>query len=218
MNIRYITSMLLAAILLLLSIYSAAEESLVLTPVADTNVNGLWWNPEEPGWGVSITQQQDVIFAVIFAFNQNGFSSWHVASNCEITNDACEGEVYEVIGGSEVMQDWNGDNKIVNPVGNVRFIFDSVNKVKMTLTIGDQQTEKSLVRQIFRSSPNQETLCLAEQRKADACIAVYDPVCATVNAQCVTTPCDPVKETFSNSCVACINESTVSYVDGECPL
>ena len=49
------------------------------------------------------------------------------------------------------------------------------------------------------------TECLPEQRGIDACIEIYQPVCATVNVQCVTIPCDPVQETFANSCKACIN-------------
>jgi len=58
--------------------------------------------------------------------------------------------------------------------------------------------------------------CLPEQRNADACIQIYQPVCATVNVQCVTEPCNPVKETFSNSCHACVNELVEGYVIGEC--
>ena len=62
------------------------------------------------------------------------------------------------------------------------------------------------------------TACLREQRNADACIEIYQPVCATVNVQCVTTPCDPVQETYANSCKACMNSLVSSYTEGECPI
>jgi hypothetical protein len=62
------------------------------------------------------------------------------------------------------------------------------------------------------------TECLPEQRNVDACIEIYQPVCATVNVQCVTTPCDPVQETFGNSCEACANSLVSSYAKGECPV
>ena len=62
------------------------------------------------------------------------------------------------------------------------------------------------------------TECLLEQRNVDACIEIYQPVCASVNVQCVTTPCDPVKETYSNSCKACMNSLVSSYKEGECPI
>jgi len=62
------------------------------------------------------------------------------------------------------------------------------------------------------------TECLLEQRDVDACIEIYQPVCGTVNVQCVTTPCDPAQETFANSCKACTNSLVISYTNGECAV
>ncbi len=62
------------------------------------------------------------------------------------------------------------------------------------------------------------TACLPEQRDVDACIEIYQPVCGTVNVQCVTTPCDPVQKTFENSCKACTNSLVSSYTNGECTV
>ncbi len=62
------------------------------------------------------------------------------------------------------------------------------------------------------------TECLPAQRDVDACIEIYQPVCATENVQCVTAPCDPVQETFANSCKACKNSLVSSYTKGECPI
>ena len=58
--------------------------------------------------------------------------------------------------------------------------------------------------------------CLPGQRKVDACIEIYQPVCGKVNVQCVTTPCPPVEETFSNSCNACRNPLVESYTKSAC--
>ncbi len=73
---------------------------------------------------------------------------------------------------------------------------------------------------LFLSAPPDlaGTECLPEQRHVDACIEIYQPVCATENVQCVTTPCDPVQETFANSCKACKNSLVSSYTKGECPV
>ena len=62
------------------------------------------------------------------------------------------------------------------------------------------------------------TQCLPEQRDVDACIEIYQPVCGTVNVQCVTTPCDPAQETFANSCKACQNSLVSSFTNGECAV
>lgn len=58
--------------------------------------------------------------------------------------------------------------------------------------------------------------CQTEDVEVDACIQVYEPVCGKVNVQCITTPCEPVYETFSNSCLACLNPLVESYTRGAC--
>lgn len=58
--------------------------------------------------------------------------------------------------------------------------------------------------------------CAPEQRNVDVCAAIYEPVCAKVNIQCIRAPCNPVDETFSNSCEACKNPLVESYIMGEC--
>ena len=61
-----------------------------------------------------------------------------------------------------------------------------------------------------------EVDCQPEQRDVDACASIYNPVCAKVNVVCVRAPCDPVWETFPNTCEACKNDLVESYVRGEC--
>ncbi len=58
--------------------------------------------------------------------------------------------------------------------------------------------------------------CTKEQRSVNICTQVYQPVCGEVNVQCVTEPCESVKQTFSNLCVACGNSLVESYIQGEC--
>ncbi len=58
--------------------------------------------------------------------------------------------------------------------------------------------------------------CVLEQRNVDVCFQLYDPVCAKVNIQCFTTPCDPIYQTFSNPCEACKNPLVESYTKAEC--
>jgi hypothetical protein len=62
----------------------------------------------------------------------------------------------------------------------------------------------------------EEVRCKAEQRGVAACIELYAPVCGAVEVQCVTTPCNPIPQTFSNSCFACSDERVTSYKEGAC--
>lgn len=65
-------------------------------------------------------------------------------------------------------------------------------------------------------SPPTETLCDSSQGNAEVCAQIYSPVCATVEIQCIRAPCNPIKETFSNSCEACRNSLVKSYTQGKC--
>ena len=70
--------------------------------------------------------------------------------------------------------------------------------------------------QTFTEQIVQGKTCTADERKADLCAEIFDPVCALVQIQCIKAPCNPVKQTFSNSCEACKNQLVQSYTAGAC--
>lgn len=51
--------------------------------------------------------------------------------------------------------------------------------------------------------------------KPIACTMEYAPVCGEKQVQCITTPCDPIKQTYSNKCMAEADKAKVLYT-GEC--
>lgn len=61
-----------------------------------------------------------------------------------------------------------------------------------------------------------ETLCPAKNKDAQFCAQIYDPVCATVEIQCIKAPCYPIQQTFGNACEACLNSLVKKYILGEC--
>ena len=48
-----------------------------------------------------------------------------------------------------------------------------------------------------------------------ACTREYQPVCGTVQVQCITTPCDPMEQTFPNRCTAEASKA-VNIEEGAC--
>jgi hypothetical protein len=71
----------------------------------------------------------------------------------------------------------------------------------------------------FAACPDEQKdvfACSPEQRNAEACIEIYAPVCASMQVQCVTTPCEPIPTQYPNSCFACANSNVTSYAEGEC--
>lgn len=60
--------------------------------------------------------------------------------------------------------------------------------------------------------------CKEEQRNADVCIEIYQPVCGWSDSekiQCIRYPC---ANNYQNSCFACMNEDVLYWTKGECPL
>jgi heat shock protein HslJ len=53
------------------------------------------------------------------------------------------------------------------------------------------------------------------QNNQIACTMEYAPVCGSVQVQCITAPCNPIKQTFSNSCMASASNAT-NVTIGEC--
>ena len=82
--------------------------------------------------------------------------------------------------------------------------------------VAEQSSEHSVVSNDMNTGFTDVVGCLPNERNVDACIEIYDPVCGLVQVECITEPCDPIPETFSNACFACQNERVVSYVNGEC--
>ena len=48
---------------------------------SSANVQDLWWNPAESGWGLNIAHQDDTLFATLFTYGADGGGIWLVMSN-----------------------------------------------------------------------------------------------------------------------------------------
>ena len=47
----------------------------------------LWYDPNESGWGLTLTQQGDTIFAVLFVYGTDRAPQWYVASAVQLRDD-----------------------------------------------------------------------------------------------------------------------------------
>jgi hypothetical protein len=45
-----------------------------------SNVTDHWWSPSESGWGLSVTQQDDIAFIAMFVYGSDGKPTWLTAS------------------------------------------------------------------------------------------------------------------------------------------
>lgn len=62
-----------------------------------------------------------------------------------------------------------------------------------------------------------KTFCTPESRLSEVCITLYKPVCGYFNQsiQCIKAPC---ADTYSNSCVACLDQKVSYWTEGECEV
>src|SRR5690242_9582277 len=60
--------------------------------------SGLWWNPNESGWGIHFTQRGNTMFAAWYTYDASGAPKWYVASSCAVSGNGCSGSLYQVTG------------------------------------------------------------------------------------------------------------------------
>jgi hypothetical protein len=110
--------------------------------------SALWWNADESGWGVALSQQYGMIFAAIYTYDASGNAIWYVASSCPVVGSGCTGALYQVTGGSAPTVAWR-PNKVVTPVGTATFSFTDGSIGTMTTTINGVSSTKAITRQSF---------------------------------------------------------------------
>jgi hypothetical protein len=109
----------------------------------------LWWNPNESGWGVALTQQFGMIFAALYTYDAAGAPIWYVASSCPVIGTGCSGDLYQVNGGFAPTSTWNGSKLAVAKIGTVSFAFADNSAGIMTYTINGAAGSRSIIRQSF---------------------------------------------------------------------
>lgn len=144
---------LLALAFLLVSPMAGSTGFTVYTTISP--MTGLWWNQDESGWGVGLTQQFSVIFATLYTYDFEGRPTWYVASNCVVAADGCTGDLYTVTGGAALPLPWNNANKFVTTVGTINFAFTDTNTGTMNYTINGVSGSKTITRQVFATEPIQ---------------------------------------------------------------
>ena len=123
-----------------------------------TDHTDLWWNPNESGWGVTATQQGEIIFLTFFVYATDNRAAWYTAQIAYSTSTALgqsiyTGPMYQTTG------PWLGTFFNPSAVG-VRQVGTAtlttyVESGTLTYSVDGVSVTKALVRQTFRSNnPN----------------------------------------------------------------
>jgi cyclophilin family peptidyl-prolyl cis-trans isomerase len=128
------------------------ESNLVIVSAATavpTDYQGLWWNENESGWGMSLTQHGDLIFVAIYTYDAAGLPIWYVIPNCPVTSTGCTGDIYRVNGGTAPTAPWTGAGKVLTNVGTGTLVFANSSAGTFNFTIDDVSGSKAITQEIF---------------------------------------------------------------------
>jgi hypothetical protein len=131
----------------------SGSKAITLQPLASgttapaVDYTDLWWNPDESGWGVSLTQQFATVFAAWYTYDSTGKPIWYVA-NCPLAGATGTGDLYQVTGGAPLTSVWNGTN-LATRVGSVTFAFSNASNGTMTYTLNGATSSRVISRQPF---------------------------------------------------------------------
>ena len=112
----------------------------------------LWWNPNESGWGMSVTHQFDLMFLAWFVYDDLGRPFWYVSPNCRIGatfSNGCTGDVYRTTG-PPLGPSFNPSRVTVMPAGTIEFIFWNADNAEVMYHATPGQTySRNITRQVF---------------------------------------------------------------------
>jgi hypothetical protein len=114
------------------------------------NYTDLWFNASEPGWGIAITQQAQVMFAAWYVYDNNGNPTWFVVPNCPVnaSGDSCAGDVFQTTGPA-FGPTFDPSQVTVIPAGRLILNFSGPNDGELNYLRDSLFVSKKITRQLF---------------------------------------------------------------------
>ena len=137
-----------------------AALALTLAPAAratnvTTDVTDIWWPDAEPGWGIQLIQNADVIFATMFVYGTGNQPVFYVAllENPPSSTGVWTGTLF-VSHGSFFGAPWNPLLRGEVPVGTMTFALTGIGTGTLDYTVGADSVSRTLNRQPLRLENN----------------------------------------------------------------
>ncbi|HEX8009992.1 MAG TPA: hypothetical protein VF814_03510 [Casimicrobiaceae bacterium] len=113
-----------------------------------TDYTDMWFVPAESGWGVSFTQNENVIFMTFFIYGPDNKPTWYVAITALDANGDYTGSLYSTLG-TYFGAPWNpADHPPATLAGTATFVPANAYQGTLTYTlIGGPTVVKSIVRE-----------------------------------------------------------------------
>jgi hypothetical protein len=142
-------------------------------PGTAPSYEGLWWNPAESGWGLSIAHQGDVVFAVWYTFDRDGSPTWFAMPEARLAVEDMDnmmsgmGDVEMMMGMSRNPPIYNGvlyrpsrssGKLVMTEVGMGTVLFKDKDHAVFAYTVGNVAGSKQVSRMVFASGEHACTL------------------------------------------------------------
>ena len=132
----------------------------------------LWWNPAESGWGLTLAQHGNNVFAAWFTYGQSGRPLFVVMSGVQVqTADSFTGTLYTTTGPAYNAPTFDPAQVRVTPVGSATVHFTGDTATFIATVNGLTQT-KTITRQPFGGPPAAPPLPIDEKRVEDSTGAI----------------------------------------------
>ena len=116
----------------------------------EPNVQDLWWNPLESGWGINLAHQENTIFATLFTYDAAGRGMWLVMpEGAPDATGVFRGALFRTRGPAFDAQPWTAIS--FTQVGTMSLDFAHGNSATLTYTVDGVPVTKQITRQVFSS-------------------------------------------------------------------
>ena len=162
------------AFALLLPLCGSAHNSYIDFPSGTApSFEGVWWNAAESGWGVSVTHQGDVLFAVWYTYDRDGSPTWFVMPDAKLIDQSDNdmegmmemsmmgmtrnpptytGMLYRTSGPAFSSATFDRGAVGVTEVGMGTLLFRGIDNGVFAYTVGDFSGSANITRMAFSSS------------------------------------------------------------------
>lgn len=119
-------------------------------PKAVASYQDLWWGgPAESGWGMSITQHNDRLFAALYIYDRFGNPTWVVMPGGRWASETeYVGDIYSPTGSPYFAYDASRFDPNIT-IGSLSLRFTDADTAQMRITIYGETTTRTVLRQKF---------------------------------------------------------------------
>lgn len=143
---------LVATALASLALLASPQPALAATTTG-SDYSDLWWNAAESGWGAHVTQQGDILFAVLFVYDSEHRPRFFVASSmariAAASGEAFEGTLYST-SGPAFGAAFDPARVTARAVGTATLRFDAAGSGTLSYTVDGVPVTKAITRQVWR--------------------------------------------------------------------